>query len=244
MSAAEKSESGLLLPNSPNVGGWSEESKRYFRHHRTRLAFLGDLISKELSRLAESRGKISILDVAPHFTTNVIRGLVDDSVELNSLGWLDSSLVEDGVVTNHFKFDLNDVHFPDRWMTPVQHDIVVAGEIVEHLFAAPARIFEFLVSFVKDGGILVIQTPNAVSIRKRLHMLLGRNPFEFINERRDGHVREYTQAELVGFLDAAGLHTEQLAFSDYWPERGILRPLERLFPSFRRGITVVSRKTK
>ena len=63
------------------------------------------------------------------------------------------------------------------------------------------------------GGVLVVQTPNAVSLPRRLAMLGGRNPYELIREdaTNPGHFREYTAAELRRYAAVAGLAVESLS---------------------------------
>ena len=51
-------------------------------------------------------------------------------------------------------------------------DVVVAGEIVEHLFY-PERVFEKVYTRLKDGGVFIGSVPNAFSLKHRLRYLKG-----------------------------------------------------------------------
>lgn len=209
----------------------------YLRFHARRFAYCTGLVASHCQGLTRPR----VLDVAPHFTTYLLRRLLPDGALLNSLGWMDEKIVGKSV-DRHFPFDLNDVHFRERWIPAEEHDVLLAGEIIEHLFTSPERFLGFVTQFLAPGGTLILCTPNAASIRHRVKLALGINPFEMINERRDGHVREYTADELRRACAAAELVVERVEYADYWPERGLLRWAERLVPAFRRGITIIARK--
>lgn len=215
----------------------SDKARQYLGQHRRRLECLSQIVTREAKKK-----DIRVLEIAPHFTTQLFRHLLGREATINSLGWHDAQLVPPGTVDEHFEFDLNDSHFPDRWIEPSPHDIVVAAEIFEHLFVVPERAIAFFASFVTEGGVLILQTPNGASLRNRLRLLAGRNPFDCINEARTGHVREYTAREVAACCRQAGLVCESVEHLDYWPEKGILRCFERLVPSFRKGLTVIARR--
>ncbi|HUJ72234.1 MAG TPA: class I SAM-dependent methyltransferase [Verrucomicrobiae bacterium] len=112
----------------------------------------------------------------------------------------------------HFiKADLTDCdlrqHFPPR-----SADRIVTNHTLEHFHASPRKLLESSVDVLADGGLMVIEVPNAVNLLKRIKVLCGRTnypPYEgFYSEARwMGHVREYsvgdltTLARLLGFDD-------------------------------------------
>ncbi|MBC8043829.1 MAG: methyltransferase domain-containing protein [Rhizobacter sp.] len=85
-------------------------------------------------------------------------------------------------------------------------DIIVACEIIEHLYTSPNYVLPFIKTCVKPNGYVIIQTPNAVSLKHRLVMLAGKNPYELIRETLDnpGHFREYTKTEMTEYAAAHG----------------------------------------
>lgn len=220
-----------------NTFDLNPKERGYLSYHARRFAYCTGLVLSQCKDIAQPR----ILDVAPHFTTFLLRRHLPAGSTLNSLGWFDERIVGPSV-DRHFAFDLNEVHFRDRWITPEEHDVVLAGEIIEHLFTLPDRFLAFIAGFIKPGGTLILCTPNAASLRHRAKLALGRNPFEMITERRDGHVREYTKDELRNACTAAGLEVRHAEFAEYWPERGVFRLAERVVPGFRRGITIIAQK--
>lgn len=104
----------------------------------------------------------------------------------------------------------------------------------------------WIASLLAPGGHLLVQTPNAVALPKRLRMLAGRNPFQPMSADRayPGHMREYTTAELVGEGRALGLEVIELRTANYFAtekfSNRLYQRLERFVPrTLRAGITIV-----
>lgn len=130
-------------------------------------------------------------------------------------------------------------------------DLVVLAEVIEHLNVSPKQIFRCCASWLTRGGYLIVQTPNAVSLSRRLWMLLGRQPFDVPAERDTDfsvHIREYTIGELRGLAKEAGLSMVRCRTANYFnpgrslPHRAYDLICHMLPPGFRSGITMVLRK--
>ena len=96
-------------------------------------------------------------------------------------------------------------------------DLVVAGEVIEHLTFDPMHMLLEIRRVVRDGGHLLITTPNVGSITSVAKTLDGHdNPQIFFlykrpgGEEEIGHVREYTAYELGEAVKAAGFEVNQL----------------------------------
>ena len=89
--------------------------------------------------------------------------------------------------------------------------MVVFAEVIEHLYTAPELVIGFLSHVLVANGSLILQTPNAVSLTKRLKLGIGVNPFEQIRIDRlnPGHYREYTLDELVDILTRSQFSIEK-----------------------------------
>ena len=87
------------------------------------------------------------------------------------------------------------------------YELIIMAEVIEHLYTSPSLVLGFLQSLLRPGGLLIVQTPNALAIGRRFKMLLGRPPFELIRENpyNPGHFREYTARELEKYGRQLGL---------------------------------------
>ena len=131
---------------------------------------------------------------------------------------------------DHFDVERDAFPYPDDYF-----DLVVAGEIVEHMTYDPMAMLIESRRVLAEGGYLLISTPNVGSVTSVAKTLGGRdNPQIFFlyerpgaDERTDiGHVREYTCYELGEAVKAAGFEVELLftTFIDEFAEhRGLLK---------------------
>jgi SAM-dependent methyltransferase len=129
----------------------------------------------------------------------------------------------------HFDAERDTFPYPDG-----HFELVVAGEIIEHLTRDPMHLMLETRRVLRDGGYLLLTTPNAGSITSVAKALDGRdNPqIFFLYKRPDGedeigHVREYTIHELGQTAKAAGFEVQKL-FTTFIEEFSSHRPLLRL----------------
>jgi SAM-dependent methyltransferase len=83
--------------------------------------------------------------------------------------------------------------FPDA-----SFDVVVAGELLEHL-RDPQRVVAEIHRVLRPGGTFVASVPNAYRLKSRLRFLLGRAP-----ESDPTHLQMFSQSDVRGLLDAFG----------------------------------------
>ena len=112
-----------------------------------------------------------VLDVSrAHLTTLLHQHL---KAPVDSLGFGMDGPTPEGF---HYEFDLNSCQFEDRWRTDLPtYPLVTMCEVIEHVHTSPLLVLRYLRTLVEPGGRLVIQTPNAVALHKRLKMIAGRN---------------------------------------------------------------------
>ena len=230
-------------------GNYTAEEKQYVRSSWRRYTFVLDRVEEcvnSLKRGTDGAG-LSLLDVGPHFFTLLLR-MRYPAAEINTLGY-ENRLCPPSVRQEHIQFDLANAQFPERWPHLPTHDLVVMGEVIEHLHTAPWLILRFMRALMKRDGYLVLTTPNAVDILRRLNMIRGRNPFEMLREELDnpGHIREYTTRELVDVGSRADLTAERVFLANYFIAGSLvgdmLYRVTRFIPQLRNGITVVYRAT-
>jgi SAM-dependent methyltransferase len=207
----------------------------YLRTHARRYELL--------SELAKTLAPTSVLVVGPSFESVFLRDVLP-GVRIDTLGWADHRFPRvDG--EQHVQHDLNDPDFPA--LEP--YDLVVCGEVIEHLHVAAVPFLRHLAARLDPAGHLILQTPNAAALPNRLRLLLGRNPYEPIRDEpgNPGHFHEYTVGELRDAVTAAGLEVERLVAANYFDhgsrKNRVYRTLEPVLPAtLREGITIVARR--
>jgi SAM-dependent methyltransferase len=184
-----------------------------------------------------------ILDVGAVFEAELLRAYLPD-VRVDTLGFENARFPpRDG--ERHVEFDLNEARDRSAWPDAGEHDLAVMCEVIEHLHAPPESVLACLARAVRPGGVLLLQTTNAVALHKRLRMLIGRSPFEPIRDSvaNPGHFHEYTALELVSVARRAGWEPLSVKTANYFRPAGGFGRLygvvgRTLPPGLRHGITV------
>lgn len=84
----------------------------------------------------------------------------------------------------------------------VKFDVIVAGEIIEHIYDTDLFLKKIYLK-LKKGGKLIITTPNVASLPRRILLLLGKNPMlenRFIIGESVGHIRYFTFSDMQRLL--------------------------------------------
>lgn len=76
-------------------------------------------------------------------------------------------------------------------------DVVVAGEVLEHLFH-PEQIVEKVMGRLKHGGIFICSVPNAFSLKNRFRLLSGRKRFTPLADPT--HINHFSEKEMKSIL--------------------------------------------
>lgn len=214
----------------------------YLEYHARRFAY----VLKLLREFAPPDAAVLDVGVSPFVQT-----LRAEWPGLTTLGLpLETTRIYDGP---HIPFDLLTAEGATP-PTDQRFDVIIFGEVIEHLYQSPEVSLRFLRSLLKPGGRLILQTPNAAALVKRLALLVGRHPFDPLRTDPDnpGHVREYTGHELIAALETSGFAVERHVYASYFwrpPARGLglgrraRLALEVMIPAFRDGQTVIARPT-
>lgn len=239
MRAPPSDVSTLLAECGTHAAALGGEMPAYFAYHRQRFAALAELVAPlvaDAERTAARDGRaVRLLDVGPAFQTRLFRRLWP-TITLDTFGFPDPKFPAEPPGA-HIAYDLATAGDPATWPpVDVPYDVIVFAEVFEHLHVAPGASLRCLAARLAPGGVLVLTTPNAVSLRNRLAMLAGRNPFEPLRASLDnpGHFREYTGAELRRFGADAGLRVDRVVMA-HWTSTGrlgsrVIRALTPLLP--------------
>ncbi|MES2004457.1 MAG: methyltransferase domain-containing protein [Bacteroidota bacterium] len=221
----------------------SAEESKYLKYHLQRFTYTVNQVQQIANQSTE---RLSILDIGPHMLSYCILKLVKPTPVIFTMGFLNERLFPLALAEKHFELDLNDCMSVSKDMIKDRFDLILFSETIEHLYTSPTIILEFLSGLLRNepGSGILIQTPNAVNIRKRVKMLSGRNPYELIRTDRTnpGHFREYTINELEQYGKDAGLQTGFAHYCSYWPINNPFFRMANLVPSFRQGITIFLKK--
>lgn len=182
-----------------------------------------------LTRLLAAQWNVIALDKDPHRGLTVQRsyqaGLPAADEET-----FDTAMRRLGVQT--LRADLE----TERWpISDGAADAVVLTEVLEHLYVDPLHALAEANRALKPHGVLLISTPNLLSIRNRMNFLLGhmarviQPPFlAFLQRSRlghFGHVRLYAPNELSEMLLLLGFEASFRFFQfDFWeigPAQGL-----------------------
>ncbi len=213
------------------------EERIYLRTHEARYQLLLELVAE--------LGPRRVLVVGPSYESVLLRESFPETT-VDTLGWHDDRFpLREG--ERHTELDLNDGGYPEL----ERHDIVVCAEVIEHLHVAPVPVLRFLATGLEADGHLILQTPNATALPKRIRMMLGQNPYDPIRETagNPGHFHEYTVGELLDAVEAAGLEVTRWLTANYFDhgsrKNRAYRALDRVLPrTLREGITVVARLSR
>ncbi len=180
----------------------------YMHYHAPRYKVLHKLIHDY------NFDKAKILDIGNSKFSEMLSELINCQVD--ELGFNKDSNRSFGKT---IQFDLNEAQNRELWRKDIGlYDIIVFAEVLEHLYTSPCLVLKFLYSLLNKNGKLIIQTPNAAAIHKRLKLLWGINPYMLIRENNSdpGHYREYTKRELINYAIESGFEIEGFSFCNYF----------------------------
>jgi trans-aconitate methyltransferase len=222
--------------------GERDEVQAYRRYHARRFAVLCETVA---TLVPPSSARI--LDVGPNLQTALLRESLPH-VRVDTMGYA-HPLVPPRERELHIELDLNEAAGNARDPSDQRYDVVVLAEVIEHLHVPPELVLGYLASWLQPAGTLLVQTPNAVALHKRLRMLVGFNPSEPIRMSRQnpGHFHEYTLSELDSAAQRAGLRASGAITANYFGELTVLGRAYAVLghvlpPSLRHGITAWYRR--
>ncbi|MGH8173159.1 MAG: class I SAM-dependent methyltransferase [Rhodanobacteraceae bacterium] len=173
-----------------------------------------------LNLVPEGAGELLEIGGNPYFTSLLLRRF-RPGYRLNMTNFFSGP---PGVATQRVRFDGFDGS-PDEcdftynslnieaWQFPfadAQMDVVVFGEVLEHMTNDPMHAMREISRVLKPDGLLVLTTPNVARIENVLALAEGRNVADHYSAYGPygRHNREYTRHELHQLLDYSGFDAE------------------------------------
>jgi 2-polyprenyl-3-methyl-5-hydroxy-6-metoxy-1,4-benzoquinol methylase len=144
-----------------------------------------------------------------------------------SSGYLSEPLSERDNTLVGIELDASAAHEAERWcervlvgdvetmelpFEPASFDVVLCGDVIEHL-RDPAAVLARLRPLLVPGGRLVVSTPNIANWAMRLSLLAGRWRYTDRGFLDRTHTRLFTRRTLVETIEGAGYRVEQVDFS-------------------------------
>ena len=105
--------------------------------------------------------------------------------------------------------DVEELELP---FAPASFDVVLCGDLVEHL-RDPERLLARMRPLLRDDGRLVLTTPNVANWALRLGLLFGRWRYTDRGLLDRTHVHLFTRQTLVETLESAGFRIVELDFT-------------------------------
>jgi SAM-dependent methyltransferase len=171
-------------------------------------------------------------------TTPALRGLlgygeVRGAYMGSAGGWhLSSVTAKDGeeftCTIDLFNCEQDRFPYPDG-----SFDTVICCEVLEHLSKDPMHMMSEIHRILKPNGILVLTTPNVVSIRALHAMISGIHPNLFSKyvmptlRPEAKHIREYTPKELLRLFADSGFTVQYIDTTSYGERAGIYKWITR-----------------
>ena len=122
---------------------------------------------------------------------------------------IDAGMIVDGcdldtgqikaAVRNRYELDLNKQSITDS--IPVKYDMIVAMEIIEHL-QNPWKYLSDSIALLKDGGLIVLSTPNISNFISRLRFFMRGSLLAFEkNDLAHGHITPLSFIQLENMFE-------------------------------------------
>jgi SAM-dependent methyltransferase len=223
-------------------GGVGNESMAYLNDALWRFWTTLDMILQ----IEVDSGKLLELGAAPYFMTQLLEKFTSYEVTCANYfgeqaeGW--EEYVQVVVPGLEYRYD----HFnAERDMFPYDSgsfDVVLCCEVIEHLTDDPTHMLCEIHRVLKDGGYLLLTTPNVLRLQNILHMLRGRNIYDpYSGYGPYGrHNREYTPGELLILLNECGYQIVQVRLADKYKSNLIKRILKAIRSHWRDNIYILA----
>jgi len=126
-------------------------------------------------------------------------------------------------------------------------DVIILGEVIEHIPCAPQVIFNKIKPYLKKNGLIIITTPNIAYLPNIIKLLRGRNIQERFKENWQrkidsrSHVREYSKNEIINALEKTGYQIDKTKMACHQSHNKLKmwkKILLKIFPKYEKYILI------
>lgn len=211
--------------------------------HERRLREMENYLAGDFRRflytlqcVPEGKGRLLEIGANPYFTTRLLRRYRQHELTLaNGFGDGSAAVQTDRLVSQSGEteqFDYYEVNIEvdsELPFEPETFDVVMCCEVIEHMTNDPSRALAWLNSCLKQGGTLILTTPNAARWSNVLQLALGRNIYGTFSAYGPygRHNREYTPDEMSRLLELGGFAVTDHFTADAPPFGGKNRTASR-----------------
>lgn len=145
----------------------NEEQKLYLEIHAKRF--------KTILALIDKNTQTKTLDIGPSFLSELLYQIFGKNLTLlgfkndNSFGGhlVNSTIFEKvKLMEQDLNFFKSDSRIEEKF------DLIICAEVIEHLYTSPKKLFQNCYHLLNKNGILIIQTPNAASVKKKIVFII------------------------------------------------------------------------
>jgi SAM-dependent methyltransferase len=172
-----------------------------------------------LQQIPDGRGEARLLDIGARlYTATIYVNLLNCREAALATKWQTSYTDEallgripngEHITLQHFDAEIERFPYADETF-----DVIVCTEVLEHLAIDPMHMLCEMGRTCRQGGLLIMTTPNAASFDALTKVMAGNHPYSwapYSGESTDRHNREYTIKELERAVTAAGFHVRHSA---------------------------------
>lgn len=249
ISEIKKIDSGLFVSNNKGIPKDYCQTIIFDTLEKTRYLKIISYIDKNVSK------ENKILDLGTFFA--II------PVSLRLLGYKNIDIMDDpklfknnctasyiDFLKNHFGLQFKDFNSLNEFKS--NYDVITFTSVIEHINDTPKPVLQNIWQALKNEGELILDTPNLLSLRKRIMFLLGRPLYEkivnFFNSESpySGHYREYSFKEIKYMLETIGFQIKHNEFFNLTDKRTLFKSFVRFLSSlsanFKELIFVIAKK--
>jgi SAM-dependent methyltransferase len=233
-----------IRPDSQEMLDWY---LRYSASHKFRLAFDLD----QVKAVAPQNAKVIDIGAVPLLLTFALSTLDYDIIGVDIAPDRFATVINSlGLVVKKADIERDELSIEQGVF-----DVAIFNEIFEHLRINLIETHQKILNLLKPGGILLLSTPNLLSLTGYLNLLFYKkgpgNVFDEYNKLEKlghmGHVREYSVKEVCHFLEMIEFEIELVIYrgrytpKSFW-KRLLMSSLLLILPKMRPYFTVIARK--